>query len=228
MIKTKEMYAGCYYLLKGEASANSCFIENIYEAKLFIKLANRYLKGYVKIHEYLLTAEGWMIQVTIRKRSKIKAEYDKKRKKTNNHGLSEKAIWYIVSEQVRLLLSQYVTRTNRLEGRSGSKVKESYKRYYFESASEARKTIKKIRDQKFKMIQRNKKYRKVKTHYNIPKNIGKGSLFLCSKWLKDKVEGVIQGKKSGFNKLYSIGLDSLIVANKTNATYYIHSNKNSS
>ena len=228
MIKTKKMYPDCFYLLKGESSANSCFIENMKEATLFIKLANRYLKNFVKIHEYLLTAEGWMIQVTIRKGDKVQKEYEKKRLKKNKSKGTEKEVWFIISEQVRLMLSQYVIKTNRWEKREGSKVKESYKKYYFESAKEAKETILKMKNQKFRMIQRNKKYRKVKTHYKIPKGEGKGSVFLCSKWIKNKKEGGVLRKEIGFNKLYVLNLDQPLLLKKTKMTESQHLSQNSS
>ena len=227
MIKTKKMYPGCYYLLKGEASANSCFIENMNEAKLFITLANRYLQKYVKIHEYLLTAEGWMIQVTIRKARKVYKQYEKKRIKSNKPIGTEKEVWFIISEQIRIMLSQYVIKTNRLEGRSGSKVKESYKRYYFESAKEASETVQKMKGQKFRMIQRNKKYRKVKTHYSIPNKIGKGSIFLCSKWIKNKKSRIVSRKNIGFNKLYILDLEHAVLGKRTKNTLTSHLNQNS-
>ena len=227
MKNTKKMYAGCYYLLKGEANANSCFIENMHEAKLFIKLADRYLRDYVKIHEYLLTAEGWMLQVTIKKSKEIRYQYQLKRNNKINPIKAEKELWYIISEQVRLMLSQYVLKTNKLEGRTGSKVKESYKRYYFETAGEAKAIILRMKNQKIRLIQRNKKYRKLKTHYRIPKEIGDGSVFLCSKWIKNEESKVIRAKKIGFKKLYVLDLDKLVLTKMLKNTYSNHLHKNS-
>ena len=210
MIKTKKIYARGFYLLRGEASANSCFIENMREAKLFIRLVNRYLKDYVKVHEYLLTAEGWLIQVTIRRRKKVLKAYRMKKKRLGRKVVHTE-LWRIISEQMRLVLSQYVKLTNKMEGRSGSKVKESYHRYYFTTAKEACDYLDRMRNQKIKLIQRKKKYRKVKSHYRISWEEAKGSIFLCSVGKKSRKEGRRIRKEIGLECLSLLNLEPLVV-----------------
>ncbi len=225
MIRTKKIYAKGYYLFRGEASANSCFIENLREAKLFIRLVNRYLKDYVKVHDYLLTAEGWLIQVTIRSRKQVLQAFGAQ-KACRLVGSDSIETWRIISEQVRLMLSQYVKRTNKMEGRSGSKVKESYHRYYFSSAREAQEYIQAMRQQKIKLLQRNKKYRKVKSHYTIPKEEGKGSVFLCSRWKNKKKSGVNVREKIGLECLELEVLEPLVVQNLVKSTMLSQINTN--
>ena len=223
MIRIKEMLPSGFYILQGESSANSCFIENKREAKLFLRLANRYLTGYVKVHEYLLYAEGWMIQLTLKDRKSILKKYKTARRKKNKEiRLDKKEPWEIISEQVRQMLSQFVKLTNKMENREGSKVKESYRRYYFEKFEEAKHYIKKMREQKVKVLQRNKKYRKIKTHYEISKKEGKGHVFLCSKKLRTKKKQQVTLEKLKCKALFSLDLDYIIVEELTSFTTKSH------
>ena len=219
MKNIKEVKADGFYLFTGEASANSCFIESITEAKIFIRLANQYLKDYVKVHEYLLTAEAWMMQVRIRSSRKVIKAYTRKRIKNKKPVELNPEIWRIISEQVRLMLAHYVKITNKLENRAGSKVKESYKRYRFDSATEVKELIDKMRNQKLRLIQRNPKYRKVRTHYRIPKELAQGNVILCSKRL-----GI--GKKNrkgiGFKSFVMKGLSDHLVGSMVLNTKISH------
>ncbi len=221
MIRTKKVYAGGYYLFQGEASANSCFIENLKEARLFFRLFDRYLKNFVKVHEYLLTAEGWMVQVTIRSKKKVLCAYAKK-KKVSFKEEEPMEVWRIISERMRLFLSHYVRRTNRMEGRSGRKVKESYHRYFFETTKEAKGYMDKMRNQKIKLMQRKKKYRKVKTHYTIPKKEARGSIFLCLKGCKGKKSMRTVREKTGLSCLYLLDLDKIVLPNLISTTKNVH------
>jgi len=173
MKRTKEMQPDCYYLFEGKSAANTVFIENLKEAKQFCIYANYFLKGYLKVYEYMINQDGWVIIVKLCSESKIRSI-------TN----SETEIWRIVSERIRLLLSTYVRVTNRWEGREGVKVKHGYRRYYFENLGEAKSYIKLIRNQQVKLYQKKRKYRGLKTHRAIPIRLGKGHIFLCSKWVR--------------------------------------------
>ncbi len=225
MQRIKKIQAKGFYLLKGEASANSCFIENLREAKLFIKLVNRYLKDYIKVHEYLLTAEGWLLQVTIKRKKKVLAAYKKKKKR--RQGIAHYTeVWRIISEQVRLMLAQYVIRTNRMEGRSGSKVKASYERFYFETAREARRFLHRMRNQEIKLRQRKKKYRKVKSHYTISKKEGKGSIFLCLKKLRGGNNKRSYRRKIGLKCLEYRDLSILLLTKKVKSTLKVSKRRN--
>ena len=211
MKNIKEMHAGCYYLFEGKASANSLFIENLKEAKQFCIYANYFLKGYLKIHEYLITEDGWMMIVKLKNKEAIQ-----------KLATFKTECWRIISERMRLLLSTYVRVTNKWERREGVKVKHGYKRYYFETLQEAKSCIKAIRKQQHKLFQKRKKYRGLKTHRAIPSKLGKGSIFLCSKWVgnwrkkKKARDGFIAGKVS------VIEFEELVVQDSIISTFYKH------
>jgi len=114
-----------------------------------------------------------------------------------------------------------------MEGRSGSKVKESYHRYYFESAKEACSYLNKMRNQKIKLLQKKKKYRRVKSHYTISKKEGKGSIFLCSRELKDRKRAHKIRKKINLNCLFLLDLRPFVVAKLVSNTVSTHLQSNS-
>lgn len=188
MIKIKKPVANGYYLFQGKASANSSFIEDLSEAKRFIILANYYFKGYLKIHEYILTQDGWNFIVKINSAKSIAAKHAS----DSIEDFDESLIWKIISERVRIFLSTFVKFTNKKQGRTGSKVHSSYERFMFESLSEALGYIEKIRQGAIKLYQSKRKYKAKKSHYRIPRKLGRGSIFLSSRKLRDRVRRVVE------------------------------------
>lgn len=176
--KTKEMKPGALYLLKSVACSNTVYFESLMDCKTFLRLANRHLKDYLYIHEYMLTKDGWVILARMKSKSKILEAYRKKRER-NEKGPKELPPWKIISEQIRLFISGFVTKYNEGTGREGSLVKRPYERYYFETVKGAKRIIKRIRRRLIGLQQAKKMYRAKKGHYRIPKN--KGGIYLSSK-----------------------------------------------
>lgn len=174
------MQGGCFYLFQGKASANSLFIEDLKEAKQFIILANYYLKGYLKIHEYLLTMDGWNFIVRLNSDQEILS------KALIGDETMDDTVWRIISERMRIILSTFVRFTNKKQGRTGSKVHSSYERFIFSTLSEAKSYLELMRKGEIKLCQRKKKYRGQKSHYEVPEKLGKGSIFLNSVNLRGK------------------------------------------
>jgi len=212
MKRTKEMKADCYYLFEGKSAANSVFIENLKEAKQFCIYANYFLKDYLKVHEYMINQDGWMMIVKLNSELKISSI-------TN----SKTEIWRIISERMRLLLSTYVRVTNQWEGREGVKVKNGYRRYFFESLAEAKLYLKLIRNQKVKLYQKKRKYRGLRTHRVIPSRLGKGHVFLCSKWVKSPKKRI--GKRVCIYEGSAdiIEFENLVVQGMIDSTLNLHS-----
>ncbi len=182
MIRIKKTFAKGFFLFQGRASANSAFIEDLSEARQFIILSNYYLKGYLKIHEYLLTQDGWCFIVRVHSLSRIQKTLGLDTKVA----LDEQMLWRLISERMRILLSTFVKFTNRKQGRTGSKVHSSYERYIFETLIEAESYINNVRKGLINLSQRKKKYRAKKSHYKIPKKLGKGSVFMSSRKLRKR------------------------------------------
>lgn len=191
MIRIKKTKGNCFYLFQGKASANSLFIEDLKEAKQFIILANYYLKGYLKIHNYLLTMDGWNLVVRLNSNKTILS-------KASNleDDLSDDLIWRIISERMRILMSTFVRFTNKKQGRTGSKVHSSYERFLFSSLKEANGYLEMMRKGQVRLCQKKKKYRGRKSHYNIPEKLGKGSIFLNSANVSDRKTAIIKRMES--------------------------------
>ncbi len=183
MIRIKKIVPKGIFVFQGKASANSSFIEDLREAKKFIILANHYLKGYLKIHEYLLTQDGWIMIVRIKSKKAILRTHH-----LSGVDIDRNEIWRIISERMRILLSTFVKFTNKKQGRTGSKVHSSYERYLFEDLEEALDYIQRIRAGLIRLGQTKRKYRSIKSHYLISEKLGRGSIFISSRKLKKRVK----------------------------------------
>jgi len=179
MKRVKEVKAGRFYIFKGLSNANSCFIETLEHGRLFLRYADYFLKNYVKVYDYIINEEGWMIVLKIQSKKELSELLDEE----------EFEVWRVISERMRLFLSTFVTISNRSKGRTGCLIHSSYERYYFESLSEALGTMEDIRNQRINLYQGNSKYRAFDKHYEVDRNLGKGSIFLCSQRLREQKEG---------------------------------------
>lgn len=172
MIATKEIHSNGFYIFASQASANSNYIENLEEARQLLVYARYYLKSYIIIHDYVITRHGWQFAVTLNPIS------------LDNSQEVEVDLWKIISERIRLFISTYVRRVNFSRNRRGVLVRNNYTKYYFETLGEATSHLNKMRNQRVKLYQKEKKYRGIKFHYRIEKEIEKGSIFLCSKEMR--------------------------------------------
>ncbi len=175
LIATKKVFPQGFYIFESRAAANSNYIENMSEAKLLLRYANYFLKDVLIIHDYVITRHGWLFAV------KIKAP-------ETQSDLKRYSYWRKVSNRVRLCISTYVRAVNFRRGRSGALVHSNFKKYAFNNLTHALSLLNKIRNQKIKLYQRRKKYRGIKYHYKVRKNRAKGSIFLCSKYLKKEMK----------------------------------------
>lgn len=182
MIKTEEIHQGGFYIFESRVSANSNYIENIKEAKQLLIYARYYLKSYLIIHDYIITKDGWQFAVEIN----MQQQFEEASEDWDTN------IELIISERIRLWLSTYVKRINYWRNRKGVLVRDNYRRYYFETLDAATIHLNKMRKQKVKLYQKNKKYRGLKSHYKIDKVNENGSIFLCSKELADKGREVMR------------------------------------
>lgn len=192
MKKSKEMRAGCLYMFKSIACSNTVYFEALDNTKSFLQIANQHLKEYLHIHEYMLCKDGWVFIARLKSKENIQMAYAKKRKKYKKPP-KEIAVWKIISEQVRLFIAKYVTHYNAITKREGVLVKRPYERYYFETLSEAKRVIKRIRRRLVGLQQGKKMYRAKKGHYRIPKKLGKGGIYLSSK-RRRRVEGELRNE----------------------------------
>lgn len=175
MKKTIYMKAGGLYLFQGSACSNTLYFESLDDAKLFLKLANKKLKKYLYIHEFMLNQDGWVLLARLKSKTKIQQAFSKDNKD------SSASVWKIISEMMRQFISEYVVKYNRRTGREGGLVRRNYERFFFETVKEAKRTIRKIRKRQVGLQQSLKKYRPSRGQYRISKKMGSGSIFLSSR-----------------------------------------------
>lgn len=188
MKKTKKMQAGGLYFFKSSACSNTVYFEELDHAKIFLHLAKQQLKGFLYIHEFMLCKDGWGFLARLKSEKNIQKAY---RNRCRKYGKLPKELpaWKIISEQMRMFLSEYVTKFNRDTGREGVLVKRPYERYYFETVKEAKRMIKRIRRRLVGLHQGKKMYRAKKGHYRIPKKLGAGGIYMSSKRRKKRGAG---------------------------------------
>lgn len=212
MKQTNETHPLGFYIFESRVSANSNYIENLEEASKLLTYINYYLKDFLVVHDYLISRHGIQLAVKLRSSDEITKAYKVKRKSDKKKNLD---IWKIISERIRLCLSTYVRVINFDRNRTGVLVHSSYRKYYFETKEEAMTHLDKMRKQQVKIYQRKKKYRGSKTHYKIDHSVGKGSIFLCSKELRNE-------RRKNSNYQQKSDLTDLVLQKWVNLTSSLH------
>jgi len=206
MKKCKELKPDHVYVFTSKSAANSNYIESISEAKKIFTYASYFLKNYLNIYEYNITRHGFQMVVKIKNLEQLND--------AENIQLDRSQITNLISERMRLFISHYVICINKMRGRTGSLVHSKYEKQAFESILEAREWVENIRKKTKVMYQRKRKYRGLKSHYRIPKRLGKGSIFLCSKELEKYISRKKkEGQKFIFNQVLR-DFQELVVPNK--------------
>lgn len=202
-----------FYIFRGKACANSCFIENVGHAKQFVTYMNFYLKGYLKVYDYCLSKDGWELAVKLADKESILAKTDASHIDKINS--DDELCWRIVSERVRLFLSTYVRVTNRSRGRTGTLVHNSYGRLHFTKLKNAIQYLNDMRQQRFKYYEEGAKYAGLEEHYEID---AIGSVFLSS---RAGTRRKIFGEKK-VDVLYYKAITSLVLQEAVKFTKSIH------
>lgn len=161
MKSLKDIECGCFYLLESKSSGRSCYFESEMEIEVFRYLVRVYLKPYVELNKMYLSAEGYQLLVRIKQRNELTKRY---RARIQKQGKEPKSLfisepWRIVSEQMRIMLSLYVRKANKLRGREGVLVKSSYERRYFDDVNELEEYVEEMDKGKEIEGQSDKRYR---------------------------------------------------------------------
>lgn len=178
----KMMQAEHMYLIRGSSTANAAFFEKEADCKLFLELADRILGKFMSINSFQNNRDGWAMIITTKSADAIRKAYKARRKKSKTckrkHAFKE--VWRMLSDQVRILLSTYVKKTNHETGRTGSKVRRRYERFVFESEEEAKNMRDLLESEIYSQAQPVKAYRPKKHRHSIRKKLIKKSLYISS------------------------------------------------
>lgn len=119
------------------AQGNSVALNLMFETKadhqIFLTLWERYLGGMTEVLNYHLSPIGWTVLFRTKSSSEISNSFQELRKKSKKATKEIKDIGRMLSEHFRILISQYVRRTNQLNGRKGTKVMHRFKRFVLNS-----------------------------------------------------------------------------------------------
>lgn len=167
-------------------------------AKLFFRYCDYYLKDYIDVQEYALNQDGWAMLIKIKSSKTIRKYYEKvtsrrKSKKDLEVSFTTMPIWKILSERVRLFISTYVRMSNKILGREGSLVRRKYKRYRFDSLTQAQSYVSKLRNGGHDTQQTEEKYRGLSEHFGMAGNLITNP-FRSSLWVEicEKKEQIAQ------------------------------------
>lgn len=168
MKKTKKMFAECYYLLKGGSTARDLFFEDNQDIIDFRDQLESMLGCYIKVQKFHFYRDQWALAVKLNSKEEIIRQYkkDRDRSKKANRSNDYTEVWRIISERMRLFLSNYVRKTNFRKGRKGSKVDMTYERYCFTDVQELEAEITKWKARTVESRQE-KKYRYLEKHYSV-------------------------------------------------------------
>jgi hypothetical protein len=143
MKNTHELKTGGFYVFESLCSANSIFFKSEIEINLFKKLIKQHLTRFLDITKLYIDTNGYQIVVRIKQRRTVLKNYKedcKEKQKTPKLELLNTP-WKIISEKMRIFKSTFVKAINRLRGREGVLVKNSFKKVYFETLEEYEKYI---------------------------------------------------------------------------------------
>lgn len=139
MKKIKQMEADHIYLIRGCCVANTPFFENEGDCKEFLTLVDRFLRDYLRVMSFQNNRDGWVMIIATKSAAVIKQAYKARRAVSRKcrQEFELKEVWQMLSDQIRILLSTYVKKTNQKTGRKGAKVRQRYERFAFDSVEEA-------------------------------------------------------------------------------------------
>lgn len=186
MKQIKKMEANQFYLIRGASAANSPFFESEEDCQLFLKLADRFLKKYLKITSFQNNRDGWVMLIATRSERKIKRAYRTRRmlsKKCKKECAFDE-VWQMLSDQIRIFLSTYVKATNFRTGRTGAKVRSRYERFVFESEEEAMRMQALLEKIYYVQAQANRRYRPSKKLHKIRRRLLKTSIYVSCALLR--------------------------------------------
>lgn len=180
------MEAEHVYLIRGCSVANTPFFEQEADCKLFLELADHYLKEYLTIASFQNNRDGWVMIIVTKTASVIKNAYCARRllSKKCKKEFELQEVWKMLSDQIRILLSTYVRRTNHETGRKGAKVRHRYERFVFNSVEEALAMQESLEGECYPLEQPEERYRPSDELSTLTKSMIRSSIYMGCALLK--------------------------------------------
>lgn len=162
------------YEANGGASANSLFFETKADNQLFLELWDRFVGDYANLIHYSLTETSWAIIFKTKDLATIQREYEEKHKRSKKvkSQAKLKEVGPILSQAMRLFLSNYVVMSNRSLGKNGSRVKRRFTKYGFQSVKDYQDRIEVLNKMEKLHEQFKQKYRPDESYYDEDMEMG--------------------------------------------------------
>lgn len=127
MLKTQTtwMYPNQLFIISGGASANSLFLEDKSSHEIFFDYFKRFVEPMVDLIHYKLTKTGWVLLIKTKSKLEINSAYLRQRNKSDKSDRTKDLIepQRMLSEHLRMFLSNFAKRCNYILGRGGVWVK---------------------------------------------------------------------------------------------------------
>lgn len=209
MKNAKQIHGGGIYVIQAECTANTHFIENKDEAKIFLNQLDDRIRHYMEVLEYNLMPNGWQILVRIKSEKSIFKYYQQKLQRRDiPPKKSFVTVSQVISEEIRILRSRFTNITNPRRGRQGNASKRVYQKYIFESVEAARKFIGKTRDGQNTLKAQSQRYQADRKHFDEDGQLKKSKEILTSKAFQDKSNSALK-YSLGFLRVYDYLSDEL-------------------
>lgn len=180
------MEAEQIYLIRGSSVSHTPFFEHQQDCRVFLELVDHYLKDYVSISSFQNNPNGWVMIITTKSAELIKKAYKARRalSKKCKKEFEFQEVWQMLSDQIRILLSTYVKKTNQATGRKGSKVRHRYERFVFESAQEALEVEAQLEEEFHPLEQPVERYRPSDALHDLREAMIATSIYMCCALLR--------------------------------------------
>lgn len=178
-MKRKWLECNQLCMAKGHSVALNLMFETKKDHQLFIKLWNRYMSEMAELINYQLSPTGWTLIFKTLSQEKITKAYHNQRKKSKkaNSEYTIQSARKMLSEHFRILLSQFVKKSNKSSGRSGTKVKQRFEKYIIEDKHQYEKEFEKIMVNKHDNSQKEIRYQANEKLYDSSKEMSRDSIW---------------------------------------------------
>lgn len=201
--KDKWLMADSICVAQGSAVARNLMFESQREHQLFFQLWERYLGDMTEIIQYHLCPSSWTILFRTKTTIEIERAYIHQRKKSKKakqeNTLTDPSA--MLSEHIRIFLSQFVRQSNRDLGRKGTKVLHRFKKGVINKALDYQSIFDLLTRQIKPLIQPKKKYRANTQDYDKCNEMPTDSVWKVGNTYYEKlmkkdegwVDGVVRG-----------------------------------
>lgn len=175
-------------IIQGSATACNLMFENKKDHRLFLQMWDKYLGHMTEVINYHLSPTDWTILFKTKSPKEIIHAYQKQRQKSRKAKLKNTltAPKRMLSEHIRIFLSQYVRASNRQKKRKGTLVMERFRKYILQSHADFKKIFAFISNQIRFPSQTNTRYQADENQYDQNNEIDAKGILRVGHTVDDK------------------------------------------